>query len=236
MVSPVIRPISLPSGVGDADCGHRFLLHQLERLLERHAMADGRKLRAHGVGDARVRPERLERADERATVEHADRLAGAVDDREFALAGLQQRLHGAVEMAVRRQRLEMRHHGVAHRHAARDRAQRHHMRLRRGGEIDEDGDEDQDRIVHQPDEAEREGDELPDRGGNFGRAHVAEAARQHGAQHAAAVHREGRDQVEQRQEQVDGRQPVDQRNLRVVDRRRGAGLARWRRRQRPAGS
>ena len=75
-----------------------------------------------------------------------------------------------------------------------------------------------------PKKPKRKGDELADRGGDFGGAHIAELARQRGAQHAAAVHRKGRDQVEQRQEQIDHRQPVDQRNLHIVDGDRGARL------------
>ena len=108
-----------------------------------------------------------------------------------------------------RKRRELRHHRGAHRHAARHRAHRDQLRLRGGREIDEDRDEDQQRIAEQADEAERERDDLPDRGGDFGRAHVTEPDRQQRAQHAAAIHRKRRDHVEQHEEQVHRGEPVD---------------------------
>ena len=58
-------------------------------------------------------------------------------------------------MLVRRQCCELRHHGSGHRHAARHGAGRHDMRLRGSREIDEDRDEDQQRIAEQAEEAER---------------------------------------------------------------------------------
>src|SRR5262249_31388864 len=83
------------------------------------------------------------------------------------------------------------------RHSPRHRQGCHQMRFRGGGEINEDGDEDQKRIAEQAEKAEHEGYALSDHGRNLGGAHVAEAGRQQCAQHAAAVHRKGRDQIEQ---------------------------------------
>ena len=116
------------------------------------------------------------------------------------------------------ERRVLRHHRGAHRHAARHRADGDEMRLRGRREIDEDRDEDQHDVREQPDEAEREGEALADGGGDLGGARIAHARGEQRAQHAAAVHRERRDQVEQHEEDVDHRQPVDHRDLGAVDR------------------
>ena len=94
-------------------------------------------------------------------------------------------------MRLGRERGELRHHRRAHRHAARHRADGDEVRLGGGREVDEDRDEDQQRVVEQPDEAEREGDALADERGDFGRPHVTHAGGEHGAQHPPAVHGEG---------------------------------------------
>src|SRR5207342_2947667 len=196
----------LAGGVRNADGRCRFLLQQFECLFQRDSMADGRQFRGHGIGHARIRAARLDGANQISAAEDADRLAEVVNHWKLALARLQQRLHCLVDMCVRRQGRKLRHHGVGHRYPARSRAQRHHMRLGRGREIDENCDEDQDRVVHQPDEAEREGDELPDRSGDLSGAHVAKSARQQGPQHTAAVHREGGDHVEQGKKKIHRRE------------------------------
>ena len=95
---------------------------------------------------------------------------------------------------------------------------------RRSCEIDENGNEDQDRVCHQADEAESECHELPDHGRDLGGPHIAQAARQQGPQHPPAVHRKSGDHVEHREKKVHGRQPVNQRNFQIVDRCRRAGV------------
>ena len=110
-------------------------------------MADGRHDRDHGVGDAGVGAALLDGADQIAAAEHADGLAGGIDHRELALAGLQQRLHRRVEMFIGLSVSKCVTMAWLTGTPRDSRAQRHHMRFRGGGEIDEDGDEDQDRIV-----------------------------------------------------------------------------------------
>ena len=58
--------------------------------------------------------------------------------------------------------------------------------------------------------------------------------RQQRAQHAPAVHREGRNHVEQGEKQVDRRQPVDRADLRALHRGEVAPISCWRPRTRPA--
>ena len=60
-----------------------------------------------------------------------------------------------------------------------------HLGFARGGDIDEDGDEDQQRIAEQAEEAEPEGERLADRCGDLGRPRAPELHRQQRVQHAA---------------------------------------------------
>ena len=64
-------------------------------------------LSGHGIGDSGIGPALLERADEVVARQHADRAARAIDYRELALAGVQQRLHRSIDMLVGRQRGEL---------------------------------------------------------------------------------------------------------------------------------
>ena len=86
--------------VDHGDRGRGFLLQDAERLVEAAARSDGRHVRGHRLADSGVGPEVLERADEVVATEHADRLAGAVDDRAFALARAQESLHRLIDMRV----------------------------------------------------------------------------------------------------------------------------------------
>ncbi len=122
-------------------------------------------------------------------------------------------------MRVRRQRGKLCHHGVGDRHPTRSRAQRDHVPLGRGREIDEYGDEDQDRIGHQPDKAKREGDELTNGSSNLSCAYVTETGRQQGTKHPPAIHWKCRDHVEQRQKKIDRCEAIDERDARIVYRR-----------------
>ena len=65
----------------------------------------------------------------------------------------------------------------------------------------------------------------PTRGGDARRAHPVHAQRQQRAQHPAAVHREGRQQVEEREHQVGGEQRRQQAAARRVEREERAGPA-----------
>jgi hypothetical protein len=63
---------------------------------------------------------------------------------------------------------------------------------------------------------------LADRSSSFGRAHKPHPACESRAQHAAAVHREGRNEVEERQKEVQRGKPIYHCHLHVVDTDRGA--------------
>jgi len=95
---------------------------------------------------------------------------------------------------------ELRHHRRSDRHAARQRTRPPRAALPTPRRDRQDRDEDQQRNCRQTKEAQAERHPLPDRGGDFGGAHMAHAARQRAPQHAPAVHGKGRDGVEQHQE------------------------------------
>ena len=61
--------------------------------------------------------------------------------------------------------------------------------------------------------AKRESNALADEGRDFGRAHVAKARREQGAQDSAAVHGKGRDHVEHSEKQIHRREPIDHRRI-----------------------
>ena len=75
-------------------------------------------------------------------------------------------------------------------------------------EPDEESDEDQQRIVGEAQDPEQDRHTLADRGGHLGGTGVIESQRQRGAEDPAAVHRERRQQVEDRQRHVDPEEPI----------------------------
>jgi hypothetical protein len=106
-----------------------------------------------------------------------------------------------------RKRPEIGDHRATHRLVAEPGVQFRGTRLGSGADPDEDRDQDEDRIAHEAEEAEADRDGLADRGGDPGGTDPVHAHRQQRAQHAAPVHREGRDHVEDRENQI-GRQHV----------------------------
>jgi hypothetical protein len=82
----------------------------------------------------------------------------------------------------------------------------HHARFRRRAHPHEKRDEHEKRIAEEPDEAEEQRHPLPDPGRDVRGPHVVHAHREHRAQHAAAVHGEGRDEVERGEAHVDPQQ------------------------------
>ena len=91
-VSDVTRPTSRPVASTTATAGADFSCSMRNASSRQRRWLTVGSVRRHRVGDAGVGAELLERADEVAAAEQPDRLAGAVDHREFALAGAQQRL------------------------------------------------------------------------------------------------------------------------------------------------
>src|SRR5512139_867913 len=95
------EPDQFACGVGDADRRSRFLLQQLERLLQRDAVADRRQLGSHRIGYPRIRAARLDGTNQIATAQHAHGLAGAVYHGKFPLTRLQQCLHRFIDVRFR---------------------------------------------------------------------------------------------------------------------------------------
>ena len=142
------------------------------------------------------------------------------------LGGGEQRVDRVGEARVGRQRGEARLHRLGDAEPARQLVDRRHLRLARGGDIDEDGDEDQQRIAEQAEEAEQEGEGLADRGGDAGGARPAEPHRQQRPQHPAAVHRKGGDEIENGEKQVGVGEAGEERHARVVEPRQIGGIER----------
>ena len=186
-------------------------------------MADGRHLAGHRVGDPRVGPELLQRADHVGAARARRPGLPSASTTGNSLWLVRSSVSTASSMCASGVSVANCVIMAAPTGTSRDIARIATSCASGGGrEIDEDRDEDQQRIAEQAEEAEAERDHLADRGRDLGRAHIAEPAREQRAQHAAAVHREGRDQVEQHQEHVHRREPVDHRDRGVVHRRRGA--------------
>ena len=114
--------------------------------------------------------------------------------------------------------LEHPHHGALDRHPPRRLAHADVAGLAGRRQVDEDGDEDEEDVAaHQAEEAEGEGEPLADARRHLGRPPAAHAEGEQGAQHPAAVHREGRDQVEQHQPDVDRGEPRQEARRRLLD-------------------
>ena len=138
------------------------MLQQTERFIEAVAVPEREHLPGHDVADFGVRAALFERPDDIVARQQTDRTAKPVHDRELALGRAQQRLHRGIDMLVGCQCGKFGHHRRSHWHALRNGADCNQMRLRRGGKVNEDGDEDQQRIAEQPDKAEYERDCLAD--------------------------------------------------------------------------
>ena len=145
-----------------------------------------------------------EAADEVVAGEEAFHGPQVVHDGELALVAAHQEIRGVGEGREDGQGAEVGHHHVTHDEPSPRHPGRHRRRFAARPQEDEEGDEHQqelaagDRV-----KAHRERERLADRGGNARRPREAEAGRQHGAQHAAAVHGEGGDQIEEQEEDVD---------------------------------
>ena len=92
-----------------------------------------------------------------------------------------------------------------------------HLRLSGRGHVDEDRDEQQQRIAEQAEKAEAEGEGLADLRGDLGRQNAAEPHRQQRVQNPPAVHRKRRDQIEDDEKDVGRGEPAHQRQMRIVD-------------------
>ena len=90
-------------------------------------------------------------------------------------------------------------------------------RLAAGADPHEDRDQDQQRVAHQPHQPEPDRQRLPDPRRHPRGAHPVHAQRQHRPQHPPAVHRERRQQVEGREQQVGGEQARQDAVARRID-------------------
>jgi len=156
----------------------RFLLQQTKSFIEAVTVPEREYLSGHDLADFGVRSALFERPDDVVARQQTDRAAQPIHHRELALAGAQQRLRRGIDVLVGRQRDQFGHHRRSHWYALRYGADRNQMRLRSGGKVNEDGDEDQQRIAEQADKTEYERDCLTDRGRDFGGADITEPRRQ----------------------------------------------------------
>lgn len=134
-----------------------------------------------------------------------------LNHRKVLLWRSQKMSHSLRKAVIRRERLEFGHHSTPDRNAAQAGFHLHHAGLLLSANPDEEGDEEQEGVAEQANDSEQEGHALPDAGGNLGRLDVFEAQGKQRPQDAPAIHREGRQQVEADQEQVDGHQPLEER-------------------------
>ena len=156
--------------------------------------------------------------------QQSGRLAERVDDREFVLRRRQQRVDRLAEIGVDRDRREARLHRVADAHPLERLLRGAHLRLGGRGDIDEDGDEQEQRIAEQAEKPEAEGEGLADPCRDLGRPRAADPHRQQRMQHSPAVHRKGRDQIEDGEKDVGDRETPDEREVRIVDLRQVVGM------------
>ena len=94
---------------------------------------------------------------------------------------------------------------------------RAHLRLPGRGHVDEDRDEQQQRIAEQAEKAEAEGEGLADLGGDLGRQNPADPHGEQRVQNPPAVHRKRGDQIEDDEKNVGRGEPAHQRQMRIVD-------------------
>ncbi len=204
-------------GVGYAEGGGIRILKPLEGGFDRRLRADAFDARAHHVA-RRLFPAMFSKRRENILAgDKADRLFECVDDRELVLGGCEKRVHRLPEIGVDRDRSEARLHGLGRRQAFERFVRRAHLRFSPRGDVDENRDEDQQRVAEQPEEAQRESERLTDLGRRRCGLPVPEPHRQQRMEHTPAIHRKSRDQVEHRQKDVRRREPRRKRQVRIVD-------------------
>ncbi len=197
--------------VGDADRRSAALFQRAQGILKALAVTHEGDPGLHDFEYGRVRAALAQGADHAVAREHAAQPPAAVHNRELVLRRADQALHRMLDPARRRQALELGDHRIRSQHAARDLPHLHVVPLRGSAEIDEERDEQQDRVpAEQPEQPEQHGKTLPDHGGNPCRAGVAEPVGEQRPQCPAAVHGKGGEQVEQRQKQVGREQARNQ--------------------------
>ncbi len=208
----------LAAAVDDADRRHTALLQQLQRGFEPRQARYRGDAAGHRLDHRRRRAGFRQRRDHGVAREHAAQLAAAVDHREFVLRRSEQELRRVADRRLRPERLEAGDHGVADAEMPRHVLEPDHLRLRRRGEIDEDGDEDEQRIApYETGEAEDEGECLADPRGDVRRLPARIPDREHGAEHPSAVHRKGRNEIEEDEEDVHRGEPDEEAETRIVE-------------------
>ena len=121
-ISPIVRrkQAGKPAiAVQHADRRGGFGLKQAERLVKRVPVSDGRHIGHHCVADLSVRAELLEGANQPLAAEQSNQSTRGVDHRKLALTGAQQGLDRLIDMRVRTEHRELRHHGRADRNSPR---------------------------------------------------------------------------------------------------------------------
>ena len=125
-----------------------------ERRLEHLPGFDDLEVPPHDVADPPVLPVLRQGVEDVAAQQHAHHAA-VLDDREIRLRAGDDEIEHPPPRVAGRERLEVGQHGAAHRNATQRGAHLHHARLLRRADPDEEGDEQEERIGKQADEAEQ---------------------------------------------------------------------------------
>jgi len=198
------------AAANDRHGGAAGLLHALKQGVEHLGVLGHLALAVHHLTHDSVSAPFGQRLHQISTGQQADDLA-ALDDRKIGLRPSEQLIDRRREPVLRSEGAEPRDHRMPHRDAAHDGAHLHEVGFALRTKIDEQGNEEQEWVVEQPEKPKQDGHALAHAGGGLRCAHVVHAGGQERAEHAAAIHGEGRQQVEQDQPHVHDHELHEQR-------------------------
>jgi len=139
--------------------------------------------------------------------EHACDAVSAYHGKVFLRSG-QGQFNSSSQGLMRFQHLEVRQHGPFRSHAGKCGFDTGHTRLGRRTNPDEDGDEHQEQVVAKAQQSQEYRHSLGDTRGYSGGFHRFHPQGQQRAEYSSAIHRQGREQVERRQQDVDKHQAL----------------------------
>src|SRR5215207_9326457 len=167
---------------------------------------DGRKLRLHQVTDGTVAAGGVGRGHDLVAGDDADQVSVLVEDGEVLLVAVDDGVEDLAEVVVGRYGLgsALGTHYVGDGQPAHLLPLANQLGLAARAEEDEEADDGEQKVVGKEAEEDKEdGEALTYGGGDIRGAHGPEARGEQAAQHTAAIHREGRDHVEDHEGDVD---------------------------------
>src|SRR5205823_14973591 len=138
--------------------------------------------------------------------EHTGHVSGFSNDRKVVLRSREESVDRFLERCVFREGMKFAHHRARNRKPARNVFHLRESRFLRCADVNEKCDEDQERVPNQPDEPEDECKSLTDACRYLRRTRITQARCKERAQDASAIHWKRRQQIEQKQQDVDGQQ------------------------------